>query len=69
MIDNPGSGLLSTGMQQVANKTFMLSEWLSVVPSEWAAAETSIISAYGFGLQGWVSVIISRVMEQVLASS
>jgi len=53
MIDNPGSGLLSTGMQQVANKAFMLSEWLSVVPSEWAAAETSIIAAYGFGLQGW----------------
>ena len=53
MLDNPGSGLLSTGMQQVANKPFMFSEWLSVVPSEWAAADTSIIAAYGFGLQGW----------------
>jgi hypothetical protein len=52
-LDNPGSGLLSTGMQQVANKPFMFSEWLSVVPSEWAAADTSIIAAYGFGLQGW----------------
>ena len=53
MLDNPGSGLLSTGMQQVADKPFMFSEWLSVVPSEWAAADTSIIAAYGFGLQGW----------------
>lgn len=53
MLDNPGSGLLSTGMQQVANRPFMFSEWLSVLPSEWAAADTSIIAAYGFGLQGW----------------
>jgi hypothetical protein len=53
MLDNPGSGLLSTGMQQVANTPFMFSEWLSVVPSEWAAADTSLIAAYGFGLQGW----------------
>jgi hypothetical protein len=53
IVDNPGSGLLSTGMQQVANKPFMFSEWLSVLPSEWAAADVSIIAAYGFGLQGW----------------
>ncbi len=53
MLDQPGSGLLSTGMQQVIDTPFMLSEWLSVVPSEYAAADTTIIAAYGFGLQGW----------------
>ncbi|MFT5118590.1 MAG: hypothetical protein ACI9NY_002132, partial [Kiritimatiellia bacterium] len=53
MLGNPGSGLLSVGMQQVANLPFMFSEWLAVLPSEWAAADTSIVAAYGFGLQGW----------------
>ncbi len=53
MLGDPGSGLLSTGMQQVANVPFMFSEWLSVVPSEWAAADTSLVAIYGFGLQGW----------------
>lgn len=52
-LDHPGSGLLSTGMQQVAGKPFMLSEWLATVPHEWAAAETAIIALYGMGLQGW----------------
>lgn len=53
MLDNPGSGLLSTGMQQVSDLPFMFSEWLAVLPAEWAAADTAIIAAYGFGLQGW----------------
>jgi hypothetical protein len=53
MLGNPGSGLLSVGMQQVKDLPFMYSEWLAVVPSEWAAADTSIIAIYGFGLQGW----------------
>lgn len=52
-LDHPGSGILSTGMQQVAGKPFMLSEWLATVPHEWAAAETAIIALYGMGLQGW----------------
>lgn len=53
MLGDPGSGLLSVGMQQVKDLPFMYSEWLSVVPSEWAAADTSIVAIYGFGLQGW----------------
>ncbi|MGS2718796.1 hypothetical protein ACVBE9_11520 [Eionea flava] len=53
MLHRPGSGLLSTGMQQVSGRPFMFSEWLSVLPSEWAAADNTIIAAYGFGLQGW----------------
>ncbi len=53
MLDKPGSGLLSTGMQQVKNYPFIVSEWLSVVPTEWAAADTTIMATYCFGLQGW----------------
>ena len=53
MLPDPGSGLLSAGMQQVAGKPFMLSEWASVLPSEYAAADLAIIAAYGLGLQGW----------------
>ncbi len=53
MLNNPGSALLSTGSQQVADRPFMLSEWLSIQPNHWAAADTTIIAAYGMGLQGW----------------
>lgn len=53
MLDDPGSAMLSIGMQQVFQRPFMASEWLAVVPSEWAAADTTILAAYGFGLQGW----------------
>lgn len=53
MLGEPGSGLLPIGMQQIKDTPFMYSEWLAVVPSEWAAADTSIVAAYGFGLRGW----------------
>jgi hypothetical protein len=53
MLGQPGSGLLSTGMQQVAGHPFQLSEWIGIVPNEWLAEGTPIIAAYGLGLQGW----------------
>ncbi len=53
MIANPGSGLLGTGMQQVANRPFAFSEWMSLVPNQWTAEAASIIAVYGMGLQGW----------------
>lgn len=52
-LSDPGSALLSTGMQQVAGRPFSMSEWLAIPPLEWAAAETAIIAIYGMGLQGW----------------
>ncbi len=52
-LDDPGSALLSVGMQQVAGTPFSYSEWLAVPPVEWAAADTALMAAYGFGLQGW----------------
>jgi len=53
MLSVPGSGMLSAGMQQVADRPFMLSEWIHVYPNEWGAEGVAIIGAYGMGLQGW----------------
>jgi hypothetical protein len=53
MLAVPGSGILSSGMQQVADRPFMLSEWIHVTPTEWGVEGPAIIGAYGMGLQGW----------------
>lgn len=53
MLCAAGSALLSSGMQQVSDRPFMLSEWIHVVPNEWGAEGPAIIGAYGMGLNGW----------------
>ena len=53
MLARAGSGLLSSGLQQVAGRPFMLSEWIHVFPNEWGCEGPAIIGAYGIGLQGW----------------
>ncbi|MDA1273993.1 MAG: hypothetical protein O2960_08065 [Verrucomicrobia bacterium] len=53
MLARAGSGLLSSGLQQVEDRPFMLSEWIHVFPNEWGVEGPAIISAYGLGLQGW----------------
>lgn len=53
MLARPGSGMLSTGMQQVKGLPFMLSEWIHVWPNEWGVEGPALIGAYGMGLQGW----------------
>jgi hypothetical protein len=53
MLSRPGAGLLSSGMQQVHDSPFSISEWLSLIPNEWTAESTPIVSVYGMGLQGW----------------
>lgn len=53
MLEEPGSALLSTGMQQVIDRPFSFSEWMSLVPNQWTAEAAPIIAAYGMGLQGW----------------
>lgn len=53
MLWTPGSGTLSSGMQQVAHRPFMISEWIHLLPNEWGAEGPAIISAYGMGLNGW----------------
>ena len=53
MVSRPGAGLLSTGFQQVADRPFQISEWMALIPNQWTAESSSIIAAYGMGLQGW----------------
>jgi hypothetical protein len=53
MLERAGSGMLSSGMQQVADRPFMLSEWIHVSPNEFGGEGAAIIGAYGMGLQGW----------------
>lgn len=53
MLAHAGSGMLSSGLQQVADRPFMLSEWIHVFPNEWGGEGPAIIGAYGMGLQGW----------------
>ncbi len=53
MLAAPGSGTLSAGMQQVADRPFMLSEWIHEAPNEWGVEGPAVIGAYGMGLQGW----------------
>jgi hypothetical protein len=53
MLHRAGSGMLSSGMQQVADRPFMLSEWIHVFPNELGVEGPAILGAYGMGLQGW----------------
>lgn len=53
MLATPGSGIFSTGLQQVEGRPFMLSEWIHVNPNEWTVEGVAIIGAYAMGLQGW----------------
>lgn len=53
MLARAGSGMLSSGVCQVADRPFMLSEWIHTFPNEWGVEGPAIIGAYGMGLQGW----------------
>jgi len=53
MLASPGSGTLSSSLNQVEGHPFMLSEWIHVLPNEWGSEGPAIIGAYGMGLQGW----------------
>ncbi|NQT40020.1 MAG: hypothetical protein HQ581_21180 [Planctomycetes bacterium] len=53
MLAKPGSGYFSTGLQQVVDRPFGLSEWISVYPSLYRAEGPAMIAVYGLGLQGW----------------
>jgi hypothetical protein len=55
MLARPGSGYLGSGLQQVADRPFGISEWIHVYPSLYSAEGPAIVAAYGMGLQGWNS--------------
>ncbi len=53
MLGKPGSGDFSSGLQQVADRPFGISEWIHVYPSLYSAEGPAIFAVYGMGLQGW----------------
>jgi hypothetical protein len=53
MLTQPGSGYFGSGLQQVVDRPFGLSEWIHVYPNVYAAEGPALIAAYGMGLQGW----------------
>jgi hypothetical protein len=53
MLEAAGSGLLSSGLQQVTDRPFALSEWINTMPNEWIAEGAPLVAMYGMGLQGW----------------
>jgi hypothetical protein len=53
MLNTPGGGFFSSGLQQVINKPFGISEWIDCYPSLYSAEGPVIMAAYGLGLQGW----------------
>lgn len=53
MLSAAGSGMLSSGLQQVSDRPFMMSEWVHTRPNEWGVEGPAIMGAYGMGLQGW----------------
>ena len=60
MLSDPGSGYLSSGMEQVKDHTFGVSEWNHVYPNVYQAEGPVIMAAYGLGLQGWNSALEFR---------
>ena len=55
MLSSPGSAYLSSGLQQVIDRPFGISEWIHVYPSLYSAEGPALFAAYGMGLQGWSS--------------
>lgn len=53
LLGRPGSGFFGSGLQQVADRPFGLSEWIHVYPSLYSAEGPAVIAVYGLGLQGW----------------
>lgn len=51
MLSNPGSGLLSTGMQQLSDRPFAVTEWGEL--NIWQTESPPLIAIYGLGLQDW----------------
>ena len=52
-MDKPGRGLLSSGLWQVEDKPFLMTEWTQKPPNQWKAEIAPLMAFYGMGLQGW----------------
>ena len=52
-LNKPGRAILSSGLWQVEDKTFIMTEWTQKPPNQWKAEIAPLVAFYGLGLQGW----------------
>ncbi len=52
-LDKAGRGILSSGLWQVEDKPFIMTEWTQKPPNQWKAEIAPLVAFYGLGLQGW----------------
>jgi hypothetical protein len=52
-LDRPGRGILSSGLYQIEDKPFLMTEWTQKPPNQWKAEIAPLVAFYGMGLQGW----------------
>ena len=52
-LDKAGRGILSSGLWQVEDKPFIMTEWTQKPPNQWKAEIAPLMTFYGMGLQGW----------------
>lgn len=52
-LSKPGRGILSSGLWQVEDKPFIMTEWTQKPPNQWKAEIAPLVAFYGMGLQGW----------------
>lgn len=52
-LTQPGRGLLATGLYQVDDRPFSMTEWTQLPPNEWKLEAAPLVAFYGMGLQGW----------------
>lgn len=69
MVSKPGSGLLSTGFQQVEDRPFVFSEWMTLAPTEYIAESAPLVAAYGMGLQGWDASFVYAMDQPAFSNS
>ncbi len=51
----PGGGLLASGLYQVEDKPFSMTEWTQSPPNQYKLEAAPLFAWYGMGLQGWDS--------------
>ncbi len=52
-MSRPGRGILSSGLWQIEDKPFIMTEWTQKPPNQWKAEISPLMAFYGMGLQGW----------------
>ena len=52
-LPQPGGGILSSGMYQIEDRAFCMTEWTSKPPNQWKLEIAPLVAFYGLGLQGW----------------